>query len=295
MDLVRLNIAEPTSVALRNCQWDESAFSVLNPEERLKHLMTEGVYALKPNYLLWFLLQVLAAVTISVVRPGILGWILLSPIRRLVADNKRSAAPYGIDTVLKGCKFPMLYLRSFASDYHQSSELPFVITSTSERRLVKALTRRLGCRMVAVARPHDELGDFGALRVWIDCDWQEKVMEFIRCAPVVVIRLDATPGVLWELEQAVRLAGPDRLVLEIPEWTQEVLDALNKALPAIHRHKGKPSSGRFVVFDADWSSTILGRYGQIASRFQKSRRYHLPPLPNSFDKVVGNTSSPALN
>jgi hypothetical protein len=40
-------------------------------------------------------------------------------------------------------------------------------------------------------------------------------------------------------------------VLEIPTWTQEVLDALNKTLPAIHRHKGTPFNGRFVVFDPD--------------------------------------------
>jgi hypothetical protein len=140
--------------------------------------------------------------------------------------------------------------------------------------------------MVAVAQPSEELGDFGALRVWICGEWQEKVMEFIRCAPVVVIRVHAARGVLWELEQAIRLAGPERLVLEIPEWTQEVLDALNKTLPAVHRHKGKPSDGRFVVFDSDWPSTILSRYGQIALRFQRPSKYQLPPPPRQFDNVV---------
>jgi hypothetical protein len=37
-------------------------------------------------------------------------------------------------------------------------------------------------------------------------------MEFIRSAPIVVMRLEATRGVLWELEQAIPLT-----VLIVPE------------------------------------------------------------------------------
>ena len=118
-------------------------------------------------------------------------------MQRLVAKGQRSGAPYTIDAILKASKFPILYLRPFQDDERSATGLlPFLKPSTRERKMVSAFRSRLNCSVVAISDPREELGVVGAQRIWITSNWQQKVLEFIRCAPVVILRVGTTDGIL---------------------------------------------------------------------------------------------------
>jgi hypothetical protein len=277
--------------------WDEAAFRQLTPEQRLEHLMTSGVRGAVPHRVTWIVLQIAAlalVVGVWLLRSELNDWdpvcgrlfgaplgigvALLVP--QWVIKAKRASAPYSVDTVLKSQKFPIVFLRPFSSDQHGYGEVPFFVKSTPERKLAQTLTKRLQCPMVAVADPREELGDLGALRVWVTGNWREKVHEFVRCAPVVVLRAASSGQIAWELRQTVALVGSRRLVIEVPLWTPDVFTMLNSILPDVPgRPPVRPAGARFVVFEDDWSPKLLYTEIAVAAHFKPPRAYEIPPAP----------------
>jgi hypothetical protein len=262
MGLVSLGISAAAGTTA--CEWDTREFSALSSYERLDHLMTCGVYGVEPDrtgywsyqlgaLLVLFLLKFLGA-GVLLAAPGFwyMGW--------LSRKGHRSGAPYSIRTVIDGRKFPILYLRPFASDAKYANDWPFLAGKRPESRMAKTLTKHLNCPMVAIADPKDDLGDIGALRVWVSADWRTKVTEFMRCAPLVVLRLGVGEGLLWELQQAFAVIEPTRLVLEVPGRSLDLLDQVRASFPGFERYTITELQCRgtqYVVFDADWKPSFL--------------------------------------
>lgn len=107
---------------------------------------------------------------------------------------------------------PILYLRSFQDDADSTIAddasawtrgwLKILRPPSPEEELA-AIFERLG-PVVAIGKPGEELPELGAARLYVSHDaWQAKVQALMQVAGLVVIRVGSSPGVLWEIEQAL--------------------------------------------------------------------------------------------
>ena len=118
---------------------------------------------------------------------------------------------------------PVLYLRSFADDGQTLiGEQPWwlrlgarVAAPVSPEQEIAQLLAALG-PVVAIGKPGEPLPELGAARLYVSDDqWQAKVQELMRKSALVVVRLGASPGLLWEIEQALAHLPRQRLVLAL--------------------------------------------------------------------------------
>ena len=118
---------------------------------------------------------------------------------------------------------PILYLRSFADDgealigeqswwMRRGAALGAVVTAEQE---MAELLAAIG-PVVAIGKPGEPLPELGAARLYVSDDqWQAKVQELMKKARLVVVRVGASPGLLWEIEQAFAHLPRQRLVLAV--------------------------------------------------------------------------------
>jgi hypothetical protein len=121
----------------------------------------------------------------------------------------------------------------------------------------------------------------GAARLYVDhVEWQARVLELIHLASLVVMRVDTTPGIHWEIEQITRLVPPERIVLLLPrdlsrynEWKLAIEHLLPVPLlddPPLMRIPGRRHArnavrlsqatdiGGIIVFASDWTPRQIG-------------------------------------
>lgn len=119
---------------------------------------------------------------------------------------------------------PVLYLRSFADDgatmidggasslVRRGMKLFRPVTPEQE---MAGILAHLG-PVVAIGKPGEPLPELGAARLYVSDDrWQGKVIELMSKAALVVIRLGASPGLLWEIEQSLDRLPRRRLVFAV--------------------------------------------------------------------------------
>jgi hypothetical protein len=184
-----------------------------------------------------------------------LGWRILAG--RADAGFNRDARPH------------TLYLRPFQFDRSWAPQDPFRMPRTYEEHFARVLGK-FG-PFVAIGRPGEPLPELGAGRVYVEDDvWQQRVQELMENAAVVLLTVGDSGGLQWELEQAVALAGPERLLLFVPFgsspdqraqasarqsaydafrlWAQNVLP---RGLPA------QIGDSCFIYFAKDWTPLLL--------------------------------------
>jgi hypothetical protein len=150
-----------------------------------------------------------------------LGHLALLHGKRLVAKGQ---APPADVVVSRSEQPPVLYLRSFRDEkvtsatpvfyrYRESVELPS--WTTEEEHLAKAL-RDVG-PFLAIAKPKETLPQLGALRIAAgDASWQATVTRLMAQAQLVLFRLGSGTWLWWEIEEAIKIVRPERLVFLIP-------------------------------------------------------------------------------
>ena len=112
----------------------------------------------------------------------------------------------------------VLYLRTFRSDNLQAGILHAgqLASGRSEEEQVAAAFRTVG-PLVAVGRPGESLPYVGAIRMYLPREnWHQPVRELMTGARMVVIALGPAAGTMWEVEEALRILAPQRLVLLVP-------------------------------------------------------------------------------
>jgi len=118
---------------------------------------------------------------------------------------------------------PVLYLRSFADDGEaligeQAWWMRFgaaIAAPVSPEQEIAKLLAALG-PVVAIGKPGEPLPELGAARLYVSDDaWQAKVQELMKKSRLVVVRLGASPGLLWEIEQVLAHLPRQRLVLAL--------------------------------------------------------------------------------
>lgn len=176
---------------------------------------------------------------------------------------------------------PVLYLRSFQDDGRMlltdqggavAQKLFGAFTPTSAEEELASTLERIG-PVVAIGKPGEPLPELGAARLYVGHDvWQAEVNALMRQAALVVVRVGASPGVLWEINQALEHLPRERLVLvllgsaplapQIRERLAAVLGtALTAALPAPPRHwwAGSPNRrfGALVCFPPGTGARVV--------------------------------------
>jgi hypothetical protein len=155
---------------------------------------------------------------------------------------------------------PILYLRPFTADrwawlYNQEGQIARIL-------------RKLG-PLVAVGRPNEKLPPTSAIaREYVaDRQWQDRVVDLIGRAQLIIIRTAVSQGLTWELTQVVRLVRPDQLLIwpdrgaGVPRW-QLVGKQANLRYRQFRAQfgwlfpKGLPAEIRysvFIAFGSDWT------------------------------------------
>jgi len=91
----------------------------------------------------------------------------------------------------------------------------FIQLTTEEEQYARVLNR-IG-PFVAIGDPREGLPDLGATRIYVgDGDWQRRVEALLDGARLIVLRLSATEGLLWELRTVIARNDPGKLLVLVP-------------------------------------------------------------------------------
>jgi hypothetical protein len=141
---------------------------------------------------------------------------------RLWRRSRRHEAISADEALALDARPPVLYLRSFRDDGVMVSEggalARWVLRASragSDEETVAKILARIG-PVIAVGKPGEPLPELGAARLYVAHDqWQRRVLELMEQARLIVVRVGSSPGVLWEIEQALARVPRQRLVLAV--------------------------------------------------------------------------------
>jgi hypothetical protein len=204
--------------------------------------------------------------------------------------NARSA-----DNLLsKDTRPPVLYLRSFIEDETTSSEIgpsglveiavkSLVVSGStvfsyffnkSEEEHLANIFRKLG-PCIAIGIPGEQLPPLGMARMHLpEEEWQAKVQELLSRARAVVLRAGHTKNFWWEVDQAIKLVRPERLLFLLPfpthpalagressryvKFRKDIEQHLPCKLPEFHGASIEEGSLTGVLFfGPDWSPHVV--------------------------------------
>jgi hypothetical protein len=110
------------------------------------------------------------------------------------------------EILARDTRSPVLYLRSFANETKIGEE---------ERALAQML-ESVG-PMVCIGRPGEFAPRLGAYRLYVEnSDWQPLVSRLLSRASFVFVLVGSTPGLGWEIKEAMQRLRCSQLVLLIP-------------------------------------------------------------------------------
>jgi hypothetical protein len=205
---------------------------------------------------------------------GFIPCVLVMIIGLRLIRSSRPRLARSAETVLAGDKrAPVLYLRSFRDDelmQHYSTAIEEPQGKTNEQALasifslvgpVVALSEPRAAPRLGVARTQHE-----------DSQWQDTVIGLMQAAALVVMRIGDSEGFTWEVEQALKLVPPERLVFFLPvqadRWRQfrEIVGQHlpDVTLPADPTELGTAGNKRVIkfgargvlYFDSDWTPRV---------------------------------------
>src|SRR5215475_4246785 len=185
------------------------------------------------------------------------------------------ARAVGSQSPLNDSKPDVLYLRSFRDDTSTSGKILLSGFTTDEEQLADAL-RPFG-DLIAIGQPGEALPVPGAVRMYAtDAEWKDVVLSRMRVATLVVIRAGNSPGLLWEVGQALSTLNPAKLVIfvfnlsrsDYESFATRVRSTFGLNLPEIgspklirtvidYRENPMNVMPGFIHFLEDWSAEFL--------------------------------------
>lgn len=164
---------------------------------------------------IFFPLILLVIGIISSLSPGLACWWIA----------RRQSVPSVDEALARDPRPPVVFLRPFDDDgkqlegegiwYEFRHSMNALFRRSKEQRLEKIL-KGIG-PLVAIGRPGEELAELGAARMYVsDDDWQAVVEDLLGRAAAVVLQAGQSPGLRWEVEKAVSLVPPSRVLLFLP-------------------------------------------------------------------------------
>jgi hypothetical protein len=136
--------------------------------------------------------------------PYALAWLAAGTVWRAMTVHGRKLLQWdAIQLLRRDSRAPILYLRSFDDD---AALDPGGSGKTIEVRLAEVF-RKLG-PVISIGKPGEKLPQLGTNRFYVsDDDWRTAIEYFLRRAQAIVILVGGSPGVRWEVEEALRTAG----------------------------------------------------------------------------------------
>jgi hypothetical protein len=213
---------------------------------------------------------------------------LLWAAARLLLRAKRYTAPTALALLERDPRPPVLYFRSFTADRVTAKGVVFSSWFSEEEQLARVL-RGVG-PFVAIGQPGEVLPALGAARLYVgDAEWRRVVAQLTARAAVVLLRTGASPGLVWELENAVRRLRPEQLVLLVPrdarlseEFRRRAQWVLPRGLPPLdgrgRRRLFRGSLQAVVVFDAQWTPAVVDLQALSLPLLRRSPAYPLVPV-----------------
>lgn len=163
---------------------------------------------------------------------------------------RRNAKRYranALGSLARDARAPVLYLRSFAID--ESANPDRRSLKTHEEDLALAL-RHIG-PVVAVGEPNEKLPLLGATRIYMKQDnWQQNIESLMSISRLVVIHAGLSDGLIWEIETAVRVTPPSRIIISFLSWTD-----LDEAGRIVRYHNFKKRVSQLLK-QSDLKSTL---------------------------------------
>jgi hypothetical protein len=212
---------------------------------------------------------------------NILGELMLFGGAFLYWRSRQYAAKAVANKITSDSKPHVLYLRSFATDPSFGTTAAGIFSGwlTPEEQLDEAL-QPFG-EFVAIGKPGDTLPTPGAARLYAsDAEWKKTVTDQIQTARLIVIRAGTSGGLLWELQEAIHIVNPKKLLILILEmgkndyesFTKEADQIFNATFPRFHDLKRFGTISGFVRFSSDWSPKFLPLRAPFFSVFYKPNR-----------------------
>ncbi len=220
---------------------------------------------------------------------ALLGKLLMRQGRKLIVTDAHK--------VLMSGDSPILYLRSFSVDYRGDPRLSG--PSETIRELSGLAPRSLEWRLkgplttiapvVAIYRKSDDWMSsyFAPLFVdestdTIEPPWKEAVKELLQRSRLVLISLaGASQGLLWELEELVRLADPCRVVMILPTISKRTWKPIAAVDEMRELSRTWPPQFRTLI-DAMFAETTVSAptrllaTGSLGKRLEKARESPWP-------------------
>ncbi|HEY6970309.1 MAG TPA: hypothetical protein VJA94_13965 [Candidatus Angelobacter sp.] len=196
-------------------------------------------------------------------------WALLAPLQvywgvRLFKIARRASTPKLEELDPSDSRAPVLFLRPFEADSRTAKVrtgkdmTSLVFNTRTEEELVAQVLNDIG-QCVAIGRPHEKLPQLGFRRIYLNDEqqWQDKVLEYMQQAQIVVLLVGSSANFLWELSKALELVRPERLLFLIPSEKERQLmqSLLAHAPPEIPKNAVFSATAFRAVlyFDPDWT------------------------------------------
>jgi hypothetical protein len=170
------------------------------------------------------------------------------------------------DALLYDKRRPILYLRSFSDDF---ASQPFTRFTALYNQRVEETLVLLNCLgpFIAIGRPSETLPLMGANRYYVnDSEWKTKVMELMSgCRMTIILARTSTQGLGWEIQQALMLLSPERLVFYFPHEAGKLKQERHYQAFKVSAERYFPtkfpdsiSSGGFFRFHDNWIPEFIG-------------------------------------
>ena len=95
--------------------------------------------------------------------------------------------------------------------------LPFVtpawVSVAGPEQELAAILNRVG-PVIAIGKPGEALPELGAARLYVSDDrWRTTVDDYLKQSALVLIRAGTTANLWWEIEEAMKLVPPQRILI----------------------------------------------------------------------------------
>lgn len=174
------------------------------------------------------------------------------------------------ETMARDKRLPVLYLRSFKADSMTSQPLgapQFPVQIATEEEEIASIMNEVG-PFIAIGKPGEKLPELGASRMYTSGDeWQDTVTDLMSRSQLVALRAGETRGFWWEVQQAVKLVDPQKILILIPfdekqyeAFRRKANEYFRRPLPSYagsRRRYGNLSLRGIVYFESDWTPRFL--------------------------------------
>ena len=154
----------------------------------------------------------------------VVAYLVVFAVIRLFRRSQQWDALSAEEALRRDPRAPVVYLRAFTDDGQMAvrgrhwqdrvfGKLAGVLTVTTPEQELAFILQRVG-PVVAIGKPGERLPELGAARVYVAHDaWQQTVLDMLDRSSMVLARVGASPGVLWELDRVLSLASRSKVLI----------------------------------------------------------------------------------